>query len=86
MTDTLMQNVHAVHIFNWDEYVSSLRAMLPWMVAYDNNSYGRWLLDFGAMLTVLPVDQVAYLRSDFTRSIQATPTPRWPGTCGSSVP
>ena len=22
MTDTLMQNVHAVHISNWDEYVS----------------------------------------------------------------
>jgi hypothetical protein len=37
MTDALMQNVHAVHICNWDEYVNSLRAMLPWMVAYDNN-------------------------------------------------
>ena len=36
MTDALMQNVHAVHICNWEEYVSSLRAMLPWMVAYDN--------------------------------------------------
>ena len=70
MTDTLMQNVHAVH---------------GWMVAYDNSSYGRWLLDFGAMLTALPVDQVAYLRTDFTRSITGNPTPRWPGTCGSSV-
>ena len=27
MTDALMQNVHAVHICNWDEYVSSLCAM-----------------------------------------------------------
>ena len=61
MTDTLVQNVHAVHIFNWDEYVSSLRAMLPWMVAYDNNRYGRWLPEFWAMLTALPVDQVTYL-------------------------
>ena len=24
----------------------TLRAMLPWMVAYDNNRYGRWLPDF----------------------------------------
>ena len=44
--DVLMQNVHAVHVCNWDEYVSSLCAMLPWMVAYDNNRYVRWLPDF----------------------------------------
>ena len=36
MTDALMQNVHAVHVCNWDEFVSSLRAMLPWLTAYDN--------------------------------------------------
>ena len=33
MTDTFMQNVHAVHISNWDDSVTSLHAMLPWMVA-----------------------------------------------------
>ncbi len=73
MTDALMQNVHAVHICNWDEYVSSLRAMLPWMVAYDNNRYGRWLSDFWAMLTGLPADQVAFLRTDFAQSITGNP-------------
>ena len=73
MTNALMQNVHAVHICNWDEYVSSLRAMLPWMVAYDNNRYGRWLPDFWAMLTPLPDDQVAFLRTDFTQSITGNP-------------
>lgn len=73
MTDALMQNVHAVHICNWDEYVSSLRAMLPWMVAYDNNRYGRWLPDFWAMLTALPADQLAFLRNDFAQSITGTP-------------
>ena len=73
MTDALMQNVDAVHICNWDEYVSSLRAMLPWMVAYDNNRYGRWLPNFWAMLTALPDDQVAFLRTDFTQSITGNP-------------
>jgi hypothetical protein len=73
MTDALMQNVHAVHICNWDEYVCSLRAMLPWMIAYDNNRYGRWLPDFWAMLTTLPADQVAFLRTDFTQSITGNP-------------
>jgi hypothetical protein len=73
MVDALMQNVHAVHICNWDEFVSSLRAMLPWMVVYDNNRYGRWLSDFWAMLTSLPADQVAFLRTNFAQSITGNP-------------
>ena len=86
MMDALVQNVHAVHLCNWDEYVSSLCVMLPWMVAYNNNRYGRWLSDFWAMLTALPAGQVAFLRTDFIQSITGTPTPTWPKTCGSSVP
>ena len=73
MMDALMQNVHAVYLCNWDEYVSSLRAMLPWMTAYDDNRYGRWLPDFWAMLTTLPADQVAFLRTDFSQSITGNP-------------
>ena len=38
--------------------------MLPWMIAYGNNRYGRWLPYFWAMLTTLPADQVAFLRTD----------------------
>ncbi|KAK7083853.1 hypothetical protein SK128_014644, partial [Halocaridina rubra] len=57
LTDALIQNINAVHICNWDEYVSSLHAILPWMIAYDNNCYERWLPDFRAMLTTLPADQ-----------------------------
>ena len=77
MTDALMQNVHAVHSCNWEEYIISLRAMQPWMVAYDNNKYGRWLPDFWAILISLPAEQVAFLR---------TYLPTWPGTCGLNVP
>ena len=68
-----MQNVYAVHVCNWNEYVSPLCAMLPWMVAYENNRYGRWLPDFWTMLTALPFDQVAFLRTDFTQSITGNP-------------
>ena len=46
IVDALMQNVHAVHTCNWYDYMSSLCAVMPWMVAYDNNKYGRWLPDF----------------------------------------
>ena len=73
MIDALMQNVHAVHVCNWYTYVSSLRAMLPWMVSYDKNRYGSWLPDFWAMLTSLRADQVTFLRTDFTHSITGNP-------------
>jgi len=69
MTDALMQNVHAVHACNWDEFVSSLCAMLPWLMVYNNNQYGRWLPDFWAMLISLPVDQVTFLHSNFTHGM-----------------
>ena len=60
MTDALMQNVHAVHIGNWDEYVSSLHVMMPWMVAYDKDRYGRWLPYFWVMLTSLTAEKIAF--------------------------
>ena len=82
MTDALMQNVHAVHVCNWDEFVSSLRAMLPWLIAYDNNWYGRWLPDFWAMLTSLPVDHVTF---PSLSPLQVTPTQTWRGTCRLST-
>ena len=73
MTDVLMQNAHAVHSCNYDEFVVSLRAMLPWLVAYDNNKYGRWLPEFWAMLMALPVDVVDFLHVNFSRSITGNP-------------
>ena len=73
MTDALMQNVHAVHICNFEEFVSSIRAMLPWIVAYDKINYGRWLPDFWTMLTCLPDNQVEFLSSNFSQSISGNP-------------
>ena len=40
----------AVHAYNRDEFLDSLWAMLPCLIVYDNNQYGRWLPDFWAML------------------------------------
>ena len=46
MADALLQSVHAVHTVDFSEYINSVRAMLPWMLAYDKQRYGRWLPDF----------------------------------------
>jgi len=86
MTDALMQNVHAVHIGNWDEYVSSLRAMLPWMVAYDNNR--RWLPDLWSIhaIHVLLLSKLcSFILTLFNLSL-VTPIPKCSGTCGWNEP
>ena len=73
MTDALIQSVHAVHAVNLEEYINSLRSMLPWMVAYDKINYGRWLPDFWAMLTSLPTNQLDFLKANFAQSITGNP-------------
>ena len=69
MTDALLQSIHAVHAVDFDEYVISVHAMLPWIVAYDKQNYGRWLPDFWVMLVNLPDDRLNFLRYNFALSI-----------------
>ena len=86
MVDALMQNVHAVHACNWYDYMSSLRAMMPWMVAYDNNKYGRWLPDSRqCWLPYLPTTLAFFAQSLHSLS-EAIHTPTLHGTCGLSAP
>ena len=46
MVEILMMNVYASHTCNWEEYLTSLREMMPWLVIYDQTNYGCWLPDF----------------------------------------
>ena len=43
MVDALIMNVCAVHLRNWEEYLASLREMMPWLLIHDKTNYGRWL-------------------------------------------
>lgn len=78
MVEILMMNVNAVHTCNWDEYLILLREMMPWMIIYDQNNYGRWLPHCWAMLTSLPPDQTQFFTSSFSQSIT--------GNAYSSIP
>ena len=69
MVDVLMMNVHAIHSCNWDEFLSSMCKMLPWLMIYDNDKYGRWLPDFWAMLAALPPDQSDFMKKNFAQSM-----------------
>ena len=73
MAGALLQSMHAIHSVNFDEYVRSVRAMLPWMLGYDRLKYGRWLPDFWTTLLNLPPDQFAFLQENFAQSLTGNP-------------
>jgi hypothetical protein len=74
MVAILMMNIHALHCCNWNEFLSSMYAMLPWLSAiYDNDKYGRWLPDFWAMLTALPPEQTEFMKKNFAQSMTGKP-------------
>ena len=73
MAGALLQSMHAIHSVNFDEYVRSVRAMLPWMLGYDRLKYGRWLPDFWTTLLNLPPDQFDFLQENFAQSLTGNP-------------
>jgi hypothetical protein len=74
MCDALFLSTHANHAAkNLQDMVDSQRAMLPWLGAYDNNNYFRWLPHFWSMLSSLPPDRRNYLEQNFAHSITGNP-------------
>ena len=74
MVEILMQNIHALRTQNWEEFKISLRSMLPWMQIYDNNKYGRWLVEFWLQMSCLPEEKAKYLYQGlFAQSMTGKP-------------
>jgi hypothetical protein len=73
MSDPLVQNIDACHARNGTEYLSSTYDMLPWLMAYDNHEYGRWLPEYWAMLSSLPDEKMAFFNDHFAQSMTGLP-------------
>ena len=73
MTDVLIQNIHACHVRNLSEYLSSTYDMLKYLISYNNTNYGRWLPDYWASLSSLPTEQYEFFKNDFTQSLTGLP-------------
>ena len=69
MVEVLMINMYAVHTCNWEEYLISMREMMPWLVVYDQTNYTRWLPDFWAKLSSLNTEQKQFFSSSFAQSM-----------------
>ena len=61
MTEILILNIHAVKIQNWEEFKASLRLMMPWLQVYDNDKYGRWLVEFWLEINCLQEEKAQHM-------------------------
>lgn len=74
MTEILMMNIHALRTQNWEEFKSSLRLMLPWLQIYDNDKYGRWLVQFWLEISNLPEEKAKFMKEGlFSQSMTGKP-------------
>lgn len=56
MVEILMMNVHAIHTCNWEEYLISLREMLPWLVRQTMHGYSSHHSLMSRKLKLCPVN------------------------------
>ena len=61
MVEILMMNIRAIKVKDWDQYLASLRLMIPWMQIYDNNNYGKWLVEFWMEMKTLSPEITEYM-------------------------
>ena len=61
LVEILMMIIHALKTQNWMMFKESIRMMIPWMKIYDNNKYGKWLVEFWAEMSTLSPDMDAYM-------------------------
>ena len=73
MTDVLIQNIHACHVRDITEYLSSTYDMLKYLMAYNNHNYGRWLPDYWASISSLTSVRWRFFRDNFSQSITGLP-------------
>ena len=74
MTEILMLNIHAVKTQNWEEFKASLRLMMLWLQVYDNDKYGRWLVEFWLKISCLQEEKAQHMRDGlFAQSMMGKP-------------
>ena len=65
MSNILLQKVDACLVSNQDEYLLSTHAILPGMLLYNSDDYGKLLPDYCAMISCLPYEKKKYFSEDF---------------------
>eukprot|EP00794_Sanderia_malayensis_P006688 gene6688-7444_t len=74
IVEVLFMNYHALRSQNWEEYLLSLRLMLPWMAVYDQINYTRYMTLYWADMMNLTDEQREFMKNGmFCASISGRP-------------
>ena len=53
MVEILMINIQLLKIQDWNVFTDSLRLTIHWIQIYNNNNYGKWLVEFWTEISTL---------------------------------
>ena len=74
LVEILYMHYHAMRTQNWEEYLTSIRMMLPWMFAYVSLHYSRYLSLYWSDMNNLDEEKAFYKRSGlFSASMSGRP-------------
>ena len=59
----LFLHYYSIQDQNWEEYLLSMRLMMPWMSAYDSMHYGRYLPLYWSSMKGLPADKPSFMKA-----------------------
>ena len=62
-------NTDSLRTKDWDNFVSSIRLMMPWMIVYDNTNYSRWLPVFSMEMSSLSEEHCQSLTGNIYSSL-----------------
>ncbi len=74
MVEVLLLHYHSMRCQNWENYLLAIRLMLPWMAAYDNLHYSRYLRIYWSMMKGLSEEENYYMKQGlFSASLSGLP-------------
>ena len=74
MVEVLLLHYHSMRCQNWENYLLSIRLMLPWMAVYDNLHYSRYLSIYWSMMKNLNDEVSNHMKQGlFSASLSGLP-------------
>ena len=69
MIEILFMDIESLQTKDWDNFLSSLRLVMPWMVIYDNTNYSQSLPVFWMEMSSLSRECCQLIKEIFSQSL-----------------
>ena len=67
--EVLFMNIDCLRTKEWDNFLSSITMMMPWMMVYENTNYSRWLPVLWMEMSSLLQDHCQLIKEIFSQSL-----------------